>query len=145
MAEELIQLNVHVPPEFIEKKVKALCARYGWSRRGLVMTAIDALAQVMKAHDVYANQHDDEIGELYLRLAAEMPAGFVEVPKDGIRVGRAGDLPAVLVDNWLVFPDRETGALLAENQGADGPRVARIVDGEIKPLKMPTAAEVALN
>jgi hypothetical protein len=141
--EDLTQLNVHVPPDVVET-VDRLRDRHGWAKRDLIMAAIGALAALMDAHEGYAAQHDDDIGELYMRLAAEMPAGFAEVPKDGVRVGRAGDLPAVLVDNWLVFPDRESGALLAEEQGGQG-RIARIVDGEIKPLKMPTAAEVALN
>jgi hypothetical protein len=151
MAEDLTQLNVHVPDEIIKlidgdegRDEPGLRARYGWSKRDLVMTAIDALAQLMKAHDAYAAQHDDDIGELYMRLAAEMPAGFVEVPKEGIRVGRAAGMPAVMVNGWLVFPDQETGALLAEEQGGEG-RIARIVDGEIKPLKLPSTAEVALN
>ena len=143
MAEDLTQLNVHVPPDVIET-VERLRDRYGWSKRDLVMTAIGALGALMDAHEAYAAQHDDDIGELYMRLAREMPAGFVEVPKDGIRVGRAGDLPAVMVDSWLVFPDREGGALLAEEQGGEG-RIARIVDGEIKPLRLPSPTEVALN
>jgi hypothetical protein len=138
------QLNVHLPAEFVDK-ADEFRQLHGWSRLNLVATAITVLAQVMEAHEAFAAQYDDDQAELYMRLAAEMPAGFVEVPKDGIRVGRAGDLPAVLVDNWLVFPDLETGALLAENQAPDGARVGRVEDGVIKPLKMPSPAEVALN
>jgi hypothetical protein len=99
---------------------------------------------IMDAHQTFAAQYATDQGELYMRLASEMPAGFVEVPKDGVRLGRAGDLPVVRVDNWFVFPDPKTGALLAEDRGGEG-RVARIVDGEIKPLRLPSADEVALN
>ena len=56
---------------------------HGWSRRNLVATAITVLAQIMEAHEKYAAMHEDDIRELYMKLAAEMPAGFVEVPKDG--------------------------------------------------------------
>jgi hypothetical protein len=137
-------MNLSVYPDLVEE-IEGLAERYDWSKREVVTIAIRALKQLMDAHERFADQHDDDIGELYMRLAAEMPAGFVEVPKEGVRVGRAADLPAVLVDNWLVFPDRETGNLLAENQEADGPRIARVEGGKIRPLKMPTAAEVALN
>jgi hypothetical protein len=143
MTEDSKQLNVHLPAGFVDK-ADEFRELHGWSRRNLVATAITVVAQIMEAHQEFASQFDDDQAAIYMRLAAEMPAGFVEVPKDGVRVGRAGDLPAVLVGSWLVFPDRETGALLAEEQGGEG-RIARIVDGEIKPLKLPSAAEVALN
>jgi hypothetical protein len=139
-----IQMNLSVYPDLVDE-IEALAERYDWSKREVVTVAVRALEALMDAHEAYAAQHDDSIRKLYVRLAAEMPAGFVEVPKEGVRVGRAADLPAVLIDNrWLVFPDRETGALLAEEQGGEQ-RIARIVDGEIKPLKLPSPAEVALN
>jgi hypothetical protein len=136
------QLNVLVPRD-VDNTLERLAERFG-SKRKAATLAITALETLMDAHEAYAAQHDDDIGELYMRLAREAPAGFVAVPKEGIRVGRAGDLPAVMVDSWLVFPDRDTGALLAEEQGGER-RIARIVDGEIKPLKMPSPDEVALN
>jgi hypothetical protein len=152
MAEDLTQLNVHVPDEIIklidgdeERDEPGLRARYGWSRRDLVMTAIETLSEVMDAHEKFAEQYAPDQAEVYMRLAAEKPAGFLQVPKEGIKVGRSGDLPVVRVDDWFVFPDRNTGALLAERQGEDGTQIARIVDGEIKPLKLPSAEEVALN
>jgi hypothetical protein len=141
-AGQQIQMNLSVYPELVDE-IEVLAERYDWSKREVVTLAVRALTALMGAHEAYAAQHDDDIAEFYIRLAVEMPAGFVEVPKDGIRVGRAGDLPAVLVDKWLVFPD-QSGALLAEEQGGEG-RIARIVDGEIKPLKMPSPAEVALH
>jgi hypothetical protein len=136
------QLNVLVP-RVVDDALERLAERFG-SKRKAATLAIAALETLMDAHEAYAAQHDDDIAELYMRLARDAPAGFVEVPKEGIRVGRAADLPAVMVDRWLVFPDRETGALLAEEQGGEG-RIARIVDGEIKPLKLPSPEEVALN
>jgi hypothetical protein len=137
------QLNVLVPRD-VDDALEELGKRFDWSKREAATLAIHALKALMDAHTAYAAQLEDDIGDLYMRLAREAPAAFVEAPKDGIRVGRAGELPAVLVDKWLVFPDRETGALLAEEQGGEG-RIARIIDGEIKPLKMPSPGEVALN
>ena len=120
----LKQMNTWLEPEIIDE-LERLAETHFASKADAIRAAIRTLDAVMGAHETYAAQH-------------------VEVPKDGIRVGRAGDLPAVMVDSWLVFPDRESGALLAEEQGGEG-RIARIVDGEIKPLKMPSPAEVALQ
>jgi hypothetical protein len=144
MPEQLTQLNVHIPNDVVET-VERLRDRYGWSKRDLVMKAIRALAQVMDAHEAYAAQHDDDIAQVYLRLAAEMPAGFVEVPKEGVRVGRAAKTPAVMIDDtWLVWADPASGNLFAEEQGG-ARRVGVVAAGEIKPLKIPTAEEVSLN
>lgn len=144
MADDLKQLNVHVPTEFIDEKVDAFRTRYGWSRRDLVMTAIETLEQVMDAHEEFADQYDSDIGEVYMRLAAQMPAGFVEVPKEGVTPARAAGMPAVRVDSWIVFRDPETGNLMAEEEGGER-RIGIVDDGEIKPLRMPSAAKVALN
>jgi hypothetical protein len=138
-----IQMNLSVYPELVDE-IEALAERYDWSKREVVTLAVRALTALMVAHEAFAAQHDDDIRELYMRLAAEIPAGFVETPKDGVRVGRAGDLPAVMVNRWLVFPDRDMGGLFAEEQGGQH-RIARIVDGEIKPLKVPPLEELALN
>lgn len=144
MPENLTQLNVHLPDDVTET-VERLQQRYGWSKRDLVMTAIRALAQVMDAHEAFAAQYDQDIGEVYTRLAAEMPAGFVEVPKDGVRVGRAAGMPAVMIGKeWVVWADPASGDLFAEEQGGGG-RIAVVVDGAIKPLKVPTPDEVVFN
>jgi hypothetical protein len=126
------------------ERLRKVAEQNGWPVGKAATLAFGALETLMDAHQAFATQLEDDIGELYMRLAAEAPAGFVDVPKDGIRCGYAGDLPAIMVDNWLVFPDRETGVLLAEEQGGEG-RIARVVDGEIKPLKFPSPEEVALN
>ena len=88
MADNLTQLNVHVLDDVI-KTVEQLRGRYGWSKRDLVMTAIRSLAQVMDAHERYAEQHDEDIADLYMRLAAEMPAGLPGHP-EGHNPGRPG-------------------------------------------------------
>ena len=47
-------------------------------------------------------------------------------------------------DAWLVWLDSSSGDMFAEEQGGER-RVGVIRDGEIKPLKVPTPEEVALN
>lgn len=139
-----IQMNLSVYPALVEQ-IENLAERYDWSKRQVVTLAVRALAQLMTAHERFAAEYDDDIGELYMRLAAELPDGFVEVPKDGVRVGRAADMPTVVIDNaWAFFLDSKTGNLLAEEQGGQK-RIAVVTDGAIRPLKLPSAGEVALN
>jgi hypothetical protein len=147
--ERIKQLNVHLPEELVETKrgdglVEVLERKLGRNRRDTIALAIQALTDVVNSHEAYAKKFKKDEGELYMRLALEAPTGFVQVPKDGVKVGRAADVPAVLVDDWLVFPDHKTGNLLAEEQGGER-RIARIIEGEITPLKMPTPDEVVLN
>jgi hypothetical protein len=80
---DLRQLNVHLPTDMVEL-VDSLQAEYGWNKRDLVMTALRALDAIMDAHGKYAAQHPPDVAELYMRLAREAPAAFVEVPKDGV-------------------------------------------------------------
>lgn len=139
---DLIQVNAAVDPDVAEL-VDKLGEKNGWTRRQTVATAIKTLATVMDLHEQFAANHDDDIGAIYLELARQAPVGFVEAPKDGVRVGRAGDLPVVHLGEWVVFPGAD-GKLLAEEQGGAG-RIGVIVDGEVKPLKTPTAGDVVLN
>lgn len=139
-----VQMNLSVYPDLVDD-IEELADRCDWSKREVVTFAVRALSALMDTHEAFAAQLEEDMAALYMRVVAEMPAGFVEVPKEGVRVGRAADLPAIMVDDrWLIFPDRESGDLLAEEQGG-AQRIARIVDGEIKPLKLPSLAEVALN
>src|SRR4051812_10457704 len=132
------QFNLKLEPGLVEQLEKT-ADQNDWTLTHTIRTAIRTLGHLMEAHKQFADALEDDVGELYMRLAREMPAGFVEVPKDGVRAGRAAGLPAVMIDNaWLVFPDPETGNLLAEDQSEGGIAVVR--DGEIRPLKMPAEA-----
>ena len=133
------QLNVLVP-RAVDDALEELGKRFDWSKREAATLAIHALKALMDAHETYAAQHEQDIAEVYLRLAAEMPAGFVEVPMDGVKVGRLGDQPAVQLGNWLVT-DLD-GDLMAEEMDGER-RLGKIVDGEIKPLRAPAAMTAA--
>jgi hypothetical protein len=143
MAEDLTQLNVHVPDEIIklidgdeELDEPGLRARYGWSKRDLVMTALRALKAIMDAHGKYAEQHPPDVADLYMRIAREIPAGYIDVPRDGVRAGYRGDQPAVELVDWIVT--ELEGDLFAQELGGEG-RLAKISDGELKPIRLPAA------
>jgi hypothetical protein len=150
MAEaDLKQLNVHLDPGLVETAegdglVEVLEERLGLSRRDTVATAIRVLTTLLNMHDAYADQHDDEVAELYKRLARQAPAGFIRVPADGVEAGRVKGVPVVVVGDWLIFHDSASDSLFAEEQGGQG-RVGVVQGGEIKPLKLPTPEEVVLN
>ena len=96
---------------------------------------LDALARAVEDFD------DDQV-ELFRRVARERPHGFIELA-EGISFGRVGDQPAMRLPNgWVIYPD-EQGELLAIEQSTG--RAARVIDGELKPLKLPTPEEIVLN
>jgi Arc/MetJ-type ribon-helix-helix transcriptional regulator len=136
----LKQMNVHIEPDYIDE-IERLADRHFASKADAIRAAIRTLTGVMSAHEAFSAQHDADIAELYMRLAGEAPAGFVEVPKDGVRAGRIGDQPAVQLGNWVVTDF--DGDLMAEELDGER-RLGKVVDGEIKPLKLPRE-EVALN
>jgi hypothetical protein len=117
-----------------------IAEKNGWPVGKTATLAIKALGVLMDAHTAYADQHPDVVAELYIRLAREAPAAFVEVPKDGVKVGRLGDQPAVQLGNWLVT-DLD-GDLMAEELDGER-RLGKVIDGEIKPLRAPSAMTAA--
>lgn len=134
------QLNVVVPIG-VDKTLEKLAERHEWSKREAATIAIRALEALMQAHEGCAEQRSDDVAELWMRIARQMPAAFVAIPRDGVETGHVGDQPAVQLDNWVITD--ADGALMA--QEVDGEqRLAKIVDGEIKPLRLPSRM-AALN
>jgi hypothetical protein len=113
----------------------------GWPVGKAAGLAIKTLETIMKAHAEYAAQHPDDVGSLYMQLARQAPAGFVEVPKDGVLVGHAGDVPAIQLGEWLIS-DLD-GVLMAEEMTGDR-RLGKVIDGEVRPLRLP-ARQAGLN
>jgi hypothetical protein len=166
---DLKQMNLKVEAE-LANQIDALAEAHDWSktqtiRLGIytlarlmasdaafagdagVNTAIRTVRRLMERHRAFAEtlreRGEHDLAELYLRLAREMPGELADIPlpKDRLRGGHAAGVPAFLLDDhWLVFWDPEADVLLAEEQGGQR-RVARIVDGEIRPLAIPAAAE----
>jgi hypothetical protein len=130
---ETAQLNVLVPSD-VDATLEGLAERYGWSKREAAATAIRSLEALMKAHEACAEQRSEDVRELWMRIAQEMPAAFVEIPRDGVETGHVGDQAAVQLDNWLIT-DVDGTLMAQEIDGAQ--RLAKIEDGEIKPLRIP--------
>jgi hypothetical protein len=140
--ESRTQLNVMVPLD-VAQRVDQLANEFGWTQRQTVVNAIRCLDDLLCQIGESASNAAPGTLKLFRRVAAEKPVGFVEIA-DGIKFGQvAGDLPAVkLPTGWVVYPG-ESGELLAVEEETG--RAALIVDGEIKPLKLPSPDEVTLN
>lgn len=142
------QLNVHLDPALVETDdgdglVETLESDHGWGRRETVTKALLALDALMECHEKFSEQYDDDIAALYMELARRDPSGFVEVPKDGVKLRREKGLAAVLVDGWSVSQD-DDGELWAIQTYGDGYRIGRVADdGEIRVVKVWTPQEAA--
>jgi hypothetical protein len=132
MAEaDLVQVNAAVDPSIAEL-VNALSRKYGWSRRTTIATAIRTLAHVMSQHEYTAGHAPDkDIGDLFLRLAREAPAGLVDL-KDSVKLARLDTgRPAVLADGWTITSAND-GELVGLQPSDGGFRMATIADGAIR-------------
>jgi hypothetical protein len=145
MSEEgLTQINIAVPSDALN----ALCGDYGWTRQQAVTTALQALAVLMGVHEMQSVEIDErpenaDIAALYLRFAREAPAGLIRV-RDDLEFGHLADgRPALRSDGWLIFKDENSPAVMALKEATG--QLGRVAGGEIKPLKLPTADEAALN
>jgi hypothetical protein len=113
-----------------------------WAVGQAASLAIKTLKTIMHAHGDYAEQHPDDVAALYIQLARQAPADFVQVPKDGVQVGHVGDVPAIQLGDWLIT-DLD-GDLMAEEMAGDR-RLGKVIDGEVRPLRLPTPEDVALQ
>jgi hypothetical protein len=148
------QMNTLVPEE-IPELVDKLRKKYGWSSNGqVVTTALEALAKLMERHETTAAMASDEdVGELFTRVSRVIPAGLTDAK---VEWGRLSDgRPALIVREEWVIADDNNGDLMAVRR--DGSQVGylahsdievlaeRDFGSEIKPLKLPSPGEVALN
>ena len=118
---EFVQMHLSLR-EDVANAIKGIAEANDWSKAQTVGMAVQALKTIMDSHRQYAAQHDADEAELYLRLATDAPAGFIEVPKEGLQVGRLKtDRPAVQVDGWTITSadDGELVGLKPSNGGFD--------------------------
>src|SRR5687767_1266765 len=131
---EQIQMNLSVYPELVDE-VERLAGEYGWSKRETVTAAVQALAQVMSKHEDAPRDADDDIRDLYLRLACEIPGQLVEVSRS-VELGRVGEQPVVRAEGWLFWEDLTTGDLLAREEAGEQ-RFGQVIDGKVEALITP--------
>ena len=115
-------------------QLRALAKANCWPIGKAAHLAINVLGTIMRAHGHYAAEYPDDVAELYMQLARQAPADFVEVPKTGVQVGHAGDVPAIQLGDWLIT-DLD-GVLMAEEMTGER-RLGKVIDGEVKPLRLP--------
>ena len=128
---EFVQMHLSLRDDVAEA-IKSLHEDNGWSKAHTVAMAVRALKTLMEAHQAYAAQLDDDTADLYLRLARDAPAGFVEVPKDGVKVGRLETgRPAVQVDDWTITA-ADDGELVGLRPSNGGFEMAEVSGGVIR-------------
>jgi hypothetical protein len=152
------QMNTIVP-EGLPDFVRDLRKDYGWSDKGQVVTAgVYALAYLLDRHDKTAAEAlekgaEQDVVDLFVRVSRLMPAPLTN---DKVEWGRLSDgRPALIVrEEWVIANDNAGDLMAVRRDGSQVGYVAqgdiqvlaeRDFDGEIKPLKMPSHAEVALN
>ena len=153
---ETKQLNTLVPPEIVTlvNQLQADHKHYGWGNKGqIVTTAVEALAELMKHHEKTAERaREDGVGELFLRLAHLMPAGFIDAKVEEARF--SDGRPALIYkEEWVIAEDRNGDLMVVRR---DGSQVGHIAHGQIKVLAdldttatasvtLPSPEPVALN
>jgi hypothetical protein len=135
----LEQMNVHIEPEFIDE-IERLTDTYGWSKVDAIRAAITTLAAVMSKHEDAPRDADEDVRDLYLRLAREIPGQLVEVSRS-VELVRVGDVPAVRAEGWLLWEDQATGDLIAREESGEQ-RFGRVIEGKVKVMISPAAASL---
>jgi hypothetical protein len=133
----LSQLNTWVEPTYIAE-IERLADTHGWSKAGAIRVAIRTLAEVMSKHEDAPRFADDDLRDLYLKLAREMPGQLVEVSRS-VEFVRVGDVPAVRAEGWLLWEDQATGELLAREEAGEQ-RFGRVINGKVEALISPALA-----
>jgi hypothetical protein len=116
-----------------------LAEKYGWSVGGAATIAIRTLSGLLDLHERIAGAVEADVGELYRRLAPQVPLELVEVaPKETMNLGWTNpkrEQPAILLDNWFITAD-SNGELRILDRETEQP--GRIVDGKIVLVKVPS-------
>jgi hypothetical protein len=135
----LTQMNTWIEPHFIDE-IERLADTHGWSRAGAIRVAIATLAAVMSKHEDAPRDADDDVRDLYLRLAREVPGQLVEVSRS-VELLRVGEVRAVRAEGWLIWEDQATGDLIAREESGEQ-RFGRVVDGKVRVMISPAAASL---
>jgi hypothetical protein len=147
MADEpLVQLNVEVTPR-VKEMAEELSREYNMPVRRVVSNAIETLSHTMQkiegAVEEIQQTHGAPAAALYVRLAREAP-GALMTPRADIGLNDSEvHGPVLRVDEWLIAADPDSPELLIAD--VEDTHAGRIVDGEIRLVRLPTAAEVAAN
>jgi len=142
-----------VYPELVAK-IDELAEMYDWSsKREVVTTAIEALAELMKHHKKTAERaREDAVGDLFLRLAHLMPAGFIDAKVEEARF--SDGRPALIYkEEWVIAEDRNGDLMVIRR---DASQVGHVAHGQIEVLAdldatatasvtLPSPEPVALN
>lgn len=143
----LTQMNIKIEPEWVDE-IERLAKQHGWSKARAIRIAIRTLTEVMAKHeealrhpDDITRPADDDIRDLYMAVAREVPSDLVEVVRS-LDARYVGDQPVIRAQGWLIWRDQATGDLVAREEGGEQ-RFGRVRNGRIEVMITPAAA--ALN
>jgi hypothetical protein len=145
MPEDLGQLNVAVRPR-VKEIADRVAGEYNMSLRQVATNAIELLAEVMglveqSTVNAVGPEHPPTPAALYVRLAREAPGALIQMRPIEFTESNFG--PVVHLDGWAITKDPDSAELPIASQ--DGTHWGRIVDGEIRLVRRPTAEEIAKN
>jgi hypothetical protein len=124
--------------------LKDLARDLGLSINKTVALAVRSLRGLIDLEMTVADHLEPDLADLYRRLAREAPAVLVG-PSATVKPGwtnKRRDQPTVWVDGWFVYLDPETDELMAVNEKSG--ELARVVDGELRPVPKPSVAQAVL-
>jgi predicted transcriptional regulator len=141
---EYTQMNVKLEPAWVDE-LEQLAEAHGWSKARAIRVAIRTLAEVMSKHEEALRHPDDvtrpaedDIRDLYMAVAREIPYDLVEVVRS-LDPRYVGDQPVIRAEGWLIWRDQDTGDLIAREEAGEQ-RFGRIVDGKVQVMVTPAAA-----
>jgi hypothetical protein len=138
------QMNIHIEPKWVDE-VERLAETHGWSKARAIRIAIRTLTEVMSKHEEALRHHDDvtrladdDIRDLYMAVAREIPSDLVEVVRS-LDPRYIGDQPVIRAEGWLIWRDQATGDLIAREE-AGKQRFGRVMNGRIEVMVTPAEA-----
>jgi predicted transcriptional regulator len=140
----LTQMNIKIEPEYIDE-IERLAEEHGWSKARAIRIAIRTLSEVMSKHeealrhpDDVTHPADDDIRDLYMAIAREIPSDLVEVVRS-LDPRYVGDQPVIRAEGWLLWKDQATGEILAREEVGEQ-RFGRVINGKVEAMISPALA-----
>jgi hypothetical protein len=124
-----------------------IAEKNGWPVGKAATLAIRTLTEVMSKHeealrhpDDVTRPADDDIRDLYMAVAREIPSDLVEVVRS-LDPRYVGDQPVIRAEGWLIWRDQATGDLIAREETGEQ-RFGRLRNGRIEVMITPAVASL---
>lgn len=138
------QMNIHIEPKWVDE-IERLAETHRWSKARAIRIAIRTLTEVMSKHEEALRHPDDvtrpadeDVRDLYMAVAREIPSDLVEVVRS-LDPRCVGGQPVIRAEGWLIWRDQATGDLIAREEAGEQ-RFGRLLNGKIEVMITPAAA-----